>query len=284
MATELKYNSQYAGAKAIAQNDKAQLRTSIGLDYAQWHTCKKGDYAICTGCYFELGNALYMQTTTNWYVIVPNGSDDWLFVEKAVKLKKYSQTQAQYIVDQIIKNNISILQNNLVCARYADKFTPEQRQQIRALQNRVKERNEALMDDSLIQTDKIRQSYPKGYADLEPYLNKLMQGESVGSVTWATVVVVALIIGAAATAVYFAYKVYYDQSETDVKYSKELTQILMSKLTEEEYQQLMSETQGIVTKARLRSAVGSYVNALRFLAYGIAGYAIYKFIKEKRKK
>lgn len=223
----------------------------------------------------QRGNVGY-QTTSGGYIILSEG---WQLVG-TVPVNKYSQTQAQKLVDGIIKNNILIVQNNLVCARFANKFTEEQRQQIRELQRRCEERKAALQSQGLCSD--VKTSHPQGYADLAAYLDAIMNGEAIGVVTWATVVVVALVIAAAATAAYYAYKILYDESKQDIKYSEELTKVLMSKLSEEEYQQLMDETQGIVTKTRLRQSVGVSLVWAKWLLFAFAGYSAYKMIKQYR--
>ena len=60
----------------------------------------------------------------------------------------------------------------------------------------------------------------------------------------------------------------------------------IGKFTPEEYQQLLDETQGIVTKAKIRQAIGSYGNVLKIGAFIIAGYfigrTIYNFYKGRK--
>lgn len=220
------------------------------------------------------GNIHY-QTTDGYFIYLPDGWTEYT----SVNVPTYSQTQAQVLVDKIIKNNIAITQNNLVCARYASRFSPEQQQLIRDLQTRVVERENALKNEGLC-TD-IKTSYPRGYAELEPYLAALMNGQSIGLATWAICVIAASVVLVTSTAAYFAYRAFANESDNDVKYSKELTKALTDKLTEEEYQQLLNETKGIVTKSRLKQAISSYGNIAKWALFGIAGFAIYKVIMNK---
>ena len=218
------------------------------------------------------GNTHY-QTTGGGWIYLPDG---WEQVG-TVAINAYSQKQAQALVNKIIRNNIQVLQNNLVCARYADKFTQEQQQQIRDLQTRLQARNDALQAGGLLKD--VQASYPSGYAELSPYMDALMSGESVGVAMWVVVVIAATVVAATATAAYFAYKAFADESERDVKYSKELTRVLQSKLTEEEYQQLLNETKEIVTKARIKQAVGSYGVAAALVIALAGGVLLYKLLK-----
>lgn len=237
--------------------------TSAGTDLTSY-----GEYVTLTGWKLssQKGTVMY-QTTTGEYIDVTEG---WKQYSQSAA---YSQKQAQRLVDQIIKNNKTIIANNLLCARYAEKLTPEQRNQVRALQQRLEERNDALIDAGVC-TD-LSKSYPAGYTELQSYLTRLMQGEGVGSVTVA-IIVTAVVIASLSTAAYFAYKAYAAQSEQDVKYSKELTKILADKLTPEEYQQLLNETKGIVTKARIRQSLSSSATITTLALCAVGGYFIYK--------
>ncbi len=229
-----------------------------------------------TGYYVtsKAGNVGY-QTTSGDYIILNEG---WEQVG-VVPIAKYSQSQAQALVNKIIKNNKIILQNNLLCARYASKLTEAQQSQVRELQRRLQARNSALQAGQL--TTNVQTSYPAGYAELSAYLDALMAGETIGIATWAVIVIACTIIAATATAAYFAYKAYADESEKDVKFSKELTAILTSKLTEEEYQQLLQETKGIVTKARIKQSISSYGKAITIAGLIIGGALLYRYVKDK---
>ena len=189
------------------------------------------------------------QTTSGEYIILSEG---WEFVGNA-PIMRYGVPAAQAQVNKIIKNNITITRCNCLCARYADRFTREELAQIKALQQRVMQRDKALQDDGL--TDNVKTGYPEEYAELSPYLQKIMEDGSIGVATWVVVVIAATVIAATATAAYFAYKSLADESERDVKFSKELTATLTSKLTEEEYQQLLNETKGMLTKTKIKSLV-----------------------------
>lgn len=213
---------------------------------------------------------LHYQTTNGGWIFLPDG---WEHTGQ-VPINQYSQSQAQALVNKIIKNNIQIVQNNLVCARYANRFTKEQQELIVDLQNRCEARKSALQAGGLCSG--VQTSYPKGYADLGGYLDALMTGEAIGIAAWAIVVIVATVVAATATAAYFAYKSIADESAKDVKYSKELLSILAQKLTPEEYDQLMRETQGIVTKARIKQSISSYGNVVKYGAIALlVGLAVW---------
>ena len=186
---------------------------------------------------------------------------------------QYAQRTAQAYVDKVIKNNARILENNLICARFAYKLSQQQRNDLYNLQARLQQRNESLLNAGLV-TPKTT-SAPAGYKELQSYLDEVMRN-GIGSVT-AVIVISAIVVASLSTAAYFCYKYYASESERDVKFSDELTKTLTEKLTAEEYEQLMSETKGLVTRAKLRGRFGSSIKWLiaGALAAG-AGWLILK--------
>lgn len=272
------YEAQYKGVVMRGVDLPIYSYWADGNMRSAYPTTGAAQYVKLTG-YTQIskrGN-LHYQTTDGYFIYLPDGWTEYT----QVNLPNYSQSQAQALVNKIIKNNITITQNNLVCARYASRFSPEQQQLIRDLQNRVVARENALKNEGLC-TD-IQTSYPLGYIELEPYLAALMNGQAIGLATWAICVIAASVVLVTSTAAYFAYRAFANESENDVKYSKELTKALTDKLTEEEYQQLLQETKGIVTKSRLKQAISSYGNIAKWALFGIAGFAIYKVIMNKWK-
>ncbi len=251
----LKYDGSFAGAEFIAKEYGAQVMTAPGKGYGTVYTCDTGDYAISTGYYYVLDEYYYFQTTTGMWVIYNKNNPMWSYRQGVEKVRTYTQTQAQVVVDKIIKCNKHIVSNNLLCARFASRFTAEQQKQIRELQNRVKERNEALISDGVCTN--MQMSYPKGYVELAPYMDSFMAGEAIGISEWAVIVIVAVVIASLSTAAYYMYKSYAEQAEQDVKFSDDLTRILQQKLTPEEYAMLLDETKGIVTKVRIKQSIST---------------------------
>lgn len=200
------------------------------------------------------------------------------------QLPQKNKSQAQAVVDQIIRNNKTIVSCNLLCARFADKLTRTEKAQLYALQERLEERNERLKADGLVEG--VEENYPAGYVYLNQYLEAFMSDpqNGVGSLT-VTIIVAAVVIASLSTAAYYAYRYYAKQSEDDVKFSKELTETLMAKLTPEEYEQLKKETAGIVTKARIKqtlSTVGTEIKIIGAAAAVLGGYILYKQWQSRR--
>lgn len=202
-------------------------------------------------------------------------------------IRLYTQKDAQFYVDKVIKANAKIIQNNLFCARFANKLTDDEQFELYSLQKRLENRNEKLQNDGLC-TD-LKVSSPPGYSDLSNSLSTFMlsysSGATIGAViSVGSIIVAAIVISSLATAAYFAYKYLASEAEKDVRYSDELTAILMKRLTPEEYQQLLEETQGIVTKARLSAQVQGAMGIVKWGLFAVAGFVIYKAIKNRNNK
>lgn len=284
MSFQLKYDPKIAGKKAVSTTDAAQLFTDFRNSGTVYNQAAGTSAGVCTGMYYQDGGVLYLQLENGNYAVVDYNAANapqWNVSEAATAIMQYSTAQAQALVNKIIRNNITILCNNLLCARYADRLSQSEKSSVRALQERLQARNKALQAEGL--TKDVETNYPAGYAELSAYLEQLMAGGGVGIAisTVAWIVVAAIVIAGAGTAAYYVYKVFADESERDVKFSKELTRTLVSKLTPEEYEQLKQETQGIVTKARIKQSLSSYGNVLTIAAFAFAGYYGYKLIKNR---
>ena len=276
----LQFSSKYSGQYYQMPGGEVFTRTSEGVyKYAGAYTNSTAVVQL-TGS-FEVsarGNTMYQTTSGGWI----NLSSGWQYQAYA-PIRMYSAKDAQYYVNRLIKNNARILENNLLCARFADKLDAAQRDTLRELQSRLEVRNEALLSDGLVEDQKV--STPPGYSDWGVYLQNFMNTiEGVGAiVSTSTIVVVAIVVASLATAAYFACRALYQESAEDVKYSDELTKTLMEKLTPEEYQQLMEETQGVVTKAKLNAKFGSALAGLKWGLVAIAGYIVYDYFKKGNK-
>lgn len=252
---ELTYNERFNGATAICCVESGTVTTSF-RNSGTVYSVGKGYALTCTGYlwFFDNGNKAWVQTTSGFYFLLESGYD-WQMTDAAAKVVSKTTRDAQKQINKIISNNQSILENNLVCARFADKLTADQKGLLRELQERMEARNSALLEDGFCSVETI--VAPDGYSELQSWLSGFMSGKSVGSVTVA-IVVAAVVVASLSTAAYFAYKYLADESESDLRYSKELTKALTAKLTEEEYAQLLEETKGIVTRAKLKSKLSAF--------------------------
>lgn len=273
------FNSTYAGryysmpgGVVYELGDDGRFRgVSVALD-------GKGvrSTVLLTGDYFDSdnGNRMYLTTDGKWIDL----KDGWTWAKSVT----YSRTDAQKQVDTIIRNNKKILEHNILCSRYASKLSTSERQTLYDLQMRLMARNGALQDKELLAG--VETSYPTGYVELQDYMTKFMSSGGVGLATWVVVVVAATVIASTATAAYFAYRYYAAESERDVKFSDELTRVLTSRLTEEEYQQLLKETKGIVTKARIKQSLSNYSSLLSYALIGVGAYMLFNLIQGRKQQ
>ena len=272
------YSEELLGVQVVAKN-KTFLYTVEDGGHGYIVNAKKGYWVTLTGYYcWKNPDYVYLQTTFgDWFII--NDNEDWEYYTRDTKIPHYSRDEVQAMVDAMLKNDRRIVENNLFCARYADKLTDEQKKTVVELQRRVQERQEALKADGYV-TD-IQTAKPEGYAEFEPYLNQLMNS-GIGIATWAALLIFCLVIGATAGAAYFVYRDFFAQAKDDVKWSDELTATLKAKLTEEEYAQLERETQGIVTKATIRSRFAGIGKGLLYGGILLGGALLYRLISDRK--
>lgn len=285
MAATIQYDGTQAGKYYIATAQVVfvfDYDPTDGLFRSVGESAQGGKVQL-TGYYIvaKSGKSMYQTISGVWV----NLTDDsgWNYSYTA-SLPNASAKQAQGYVNTIIENNKRIVENNCICARFADKLTNKQKQDLYELQCRLEERNKQLQNDSLISSES--EASPAGYNQLSEYLERFMKEQEgvsgVGVVVSTTVIIVvsAVVVAAMGLAAFFAYKAYAAESTADVKFSDKLTKTLCEKLTDEEYAQLMSETKGIVTKKTLAARFGS--NAKWLLAAGsviLGGWLFYKYGK-----
>lgn len=281
----MKFNSKYAGQYYTLQGGEVYVLRGDGrFAYAGANTASNIIVQL-TGYYKQGTSSIMYQTTQDGWIKL---SDGWQNTGYA-PIRQYTAKDAEYYVNQVIRNNAHILENNLFCARFASKLNDDEQYELYRLQSALQSRNERIVNDGLC-TD-IKVSSPPGYSKLDGYLNQFMQayanGAEINGVgvisTTAIIVVSCIVVGSLATAAYFAYKAFAAESEKDVKYSDELTKTLLNKLTPEEYEQLMRETNGIVTKTRLSSRFSGAFGLLKWGAVIAGGLLVYKYIKDKKK-
>lgn len=236
---------------------------------------------ILTGWYITKNGTNYCQTTSGMMYEWNASQVESGYVSTTTI--SASASDAQKYIDGIITCNKSILENNLFCARYASKLTSDQRLLLYNLQQRLALRNDALEQDGL--ATQQSSSYPQGYGNLTSYLDKFMSNPQIGAAATLYIVVSAVVVASLATAAYYAYKAYYTEALKDVQYSDELTAVLKSKLTDEEYAQLEKETAGMVTAASLSAKLGTSFGWVKYLALGgLVAYLTYSIFKRNGNK
>ena len=274
------YNSKYVGQfYKMLDGEVYELRPDGKFAYAGVDSSSIMLVQL-TG-YYRIGadGKEMFQTTTNGWIRLSDGWENTGYSP----IRQYSAKDVEYYINKMIRNNAKILENNLVCSLFANKLNDDEKLDLYLLQTRLKNRNQHLLDDGLC-TD-IKVASPPGYSLLENKLDSFMQSYSsgIGVVlsTTAVLVVSAVVVASLATAAYFAYKALFNESAEDVKYSDELTKKLISKLTPEEYNQLLNETQGIVTKTKLSSKFGGAFGLVKLVAIAAGVFGIYKLLNKE---
>ncbi len=260
---------EYAGAKfkSIASNFSIlYLGSSLGGYNIETYLYPPQKTVTTTGMvYYQSEDIIYLQIAEapTLYIQLDRNNIEWQGVSKSNAT--YTQAQAQDLVNSIIRNNQYILNNNLLCARFANKLTKEQRKILYNLQKRLQERDTALREGEVF--SQMGEGYPEGYSEFSSELESFMSNPGIGVVVSSTAVLIisAIVVASLSTAAYFAYQAYFKESEQDVKYSRELTESLKNKLTEAEYQQLLQETAGLLTRQKISQQIASLGGNLRNL-------------------
>lgn len=283
----MKFNSKYAGQYYQMQGGEVYTLRGDGRFAYAGASIENVIAVQLTGYYLigANGQAMYQTTTDGWIEL----SSGWQNTGYS-PIRQYTAKDAEYYVNEVIKNNARILENNLLCAAFANKLTEDEQTTLYLLQTRLQSRNQRILDDGLC-TD-IKVSTPPGYSLLENSLSSFMNAYATGApitggiglVVSTTVVIVVscVVVASLATAAYFAYKAFAAESKKDVQYSDELTKTLLNKLTPEEYSQLKNETQGIVTKTRISSRFGGAFGLIKWVAVIAGGLIAYKYYKDKK--
>ena len=280
-ALQYNFSPTYAGREAF-------------VPLGSWHLFPQSGSLQQVSAEYDGNNYSEMQFRLTGFYISKNGTNyyqevggDWCKWSSDAQLSsasapQYSSGAAYSQINALIANNKHILENNLLCAKYADRLDISQRQRLYDLQERLQHRDEMLRNKQLM--EQVTTSYPKGYVTWAQYLDAFMANGRVGAVgTIAVIVVAVIIIASLASAAYWAYKYYYAESVQDVKYSDELTKALASKLTPQEYEQLKQETAGMITKARLLERLGGFGSVAKYAAIGLLIFGVY-YISNKQSK
>ncbi|MDR1544469.1 MAG: hypothetical protein LBS50_08710 [Prevotellaceae bacterium] len=248
-----------AGAIIYVQyNDNNYIDKELG-------SSEIGTIVNCTGAYIPLndGSTIY-QTEGGFWANIRQNNNDWKFVSRTVSA--ISITTAQDYINATLANNASIFENNLFCARFASKLNNSEKQVLFGLQTRLMQRNEMIKNSAEIES-KV-ESYPNGYIKWESQLNAFMQDPYINSVT--TLIIISCVILFVTITSIVLYKKIYSESKNDVKFSKNLTRTLESRLTKEEREQLYNETAGLITAARIKEKTKSIAGGLSFGLIAIA--------------
>lgn len=294
------YAQGYDGLAIYALNG-AQIGINVPTlkDSGKWASVyvsvPTGTRAVFTGRSFESasGNFCFQvkylyKSSEQWGYIWQDEFPNFTNVPANNGEKK--ESEVKIILDELIFNNKTILENNLLCARIFE-YTRERgivlpnqyRADLLALHSRLIARNDKMKYNKYVQSYQESDSLDfSRYNDvLKKYLNS---GGSIGLVITSTVAIVASIIILAGTfaAAYALFKSLHSESKIDYKYSNDLTAKLIKLLPKDTYEQLMRENAANVkqaNKAIANARGGGMMNTLKYVAVGLLSfYAIDKFL------
>ena len=269
----LSYNRDFCGVTIRTQN----VYTMHGI-LNRFVASSTGQNFTCTlsGFYFSGQSGLWMQTTDSEWVL--NTESEFI----GQSTYQITIEDAQKIIDTITANDKRIYENNLICARFADRLTDEQRNQLTLLQGRLSLRDTAIRLNTNLRDKK--ESYPQGYIEFYDRLQQITGGVGIVISTTAMIIISAVVLAGMATAVYFAFRSWCNESIRDVKYSDELTKTLLEKLTPEEYARLKKETGGMITKAKLSGRFAGASGLFKWVLIGVGCGFLYNSYKKRKQK
>lgn len=276
------YSADFANIKAIAIRN-----TSIGIEYPE--PAGDGKYRIVetnitaksvftlTGRYLQFQDGVYA------YQIKGSQGYNYYTSDKSDDIRRLSDADMttsniyQKIVNEIIKYNKIIFENNLKCAWYirvmeknGHTVSSSDRKLLYDLQNRLITRNNEFKNNDSITY--YTEAQPDIYSDFSSELQNFMNKPGIGVIpviAYLVVVAVLLIIGGVGG--YALFKAMHKEASTDIKYSTELEQSLRNKLTPEEYEQLQKENAAALQKAIDDANSNKTMKTAKAIAYALAG-------------
>ncbi len=192
------------------------------------------------------------------------------------------------MMQELINNNKTILENNLLCAALIDKIDVanmdipnEYRSRLVGLQTNLQARDKHISDSMFL--DKKQTASPTGFDKYSPQLTNFMADPGIGIAPVVIYIVVSVVFGILLSGiVYLLFKSDHSQSKTDISYSKDLTSILLKKLTPEEYQQLVTENKENAQRIADAASGNSLLNTAKYLGIGFLGFTLIdKFIQSR---
>jgi hypothetical protein len=247
-----------------------------------------------TGFYIPYNNGasnIYQAFDTNnkpCYITtdqIKNG--DWLWYTPTEPSYGYSDSVA--MINTMIENHKTILENNLMCAAAISKMDDDNidipddlRRQLYALQSRLQVRNGQLADSIFLESKQTATS--TGFSKYSDQLTSFMNDPGIGVAPVVIYIIVSVVITLLSTAVlYMIFSKSFNESKSDIVYSKDLTATLLKKLTPQEYQLLLAENKENAERIAAAASGNSLLNTVKYLAIGFLGYTLLdKFIQSRK--
>lgn len=288
----LYYQTENIGNAVIATTDN----TPVLLGYPQSGVgigMKVGTrIGFFTGYFTVIDNVTFVQVEFENPIVLDGVSYLFGAVNSAlVSIGSISvNANAQSILNKLLENQKTILENNLVCAMLLSKVqgTEKQKQRLSDLQARLLIRDEKIKQSIFIEN----KQFGTPDTELSQYasvLNQLTASPQIGVVlsTTAIIVISAIVVVVTSGVTYLIVSGALKESNLDLKYSDELTAELVKSLPKETYEKLMKENAAFsrVANRAVKFASGSsYLKMAGYIAVGVAGfYALDAFAKSTKK-
>jgi hypothetical protein len=193
-------------------------------------------------------------------------------------------SSAKNIMANLIANNKTILENNLLCAGMIAKMEANgetiplaHRSNLYHLQSRLEARNGKILNSPFI--DSKQTASPTGFDQYASNLQSFMNNPGIGIAPVVIYLVVTVVITLLSTAlIYLLFKPDYTDSKADLKVSADLTKALAT-LSPEARAGVLSDLNGQVDKAYVQGKTdGSGSSLLKTGMYLGAGFLVVSFI------
>jgi hypothetical protein len=194
-----------------------------------------------------------------------------------------SKSGAEALVNDLIANNKTIFENNLLCAGMVSKMKAnnegipiDYQNKLYVLQSRLQARNEKITNSAFI--DSKQTASPTGFDRYAPQLQEFMNTPGIGILPVVAYIVVSVVFGLLVSAlIYLLFKPDYTDSKADLKVSADLTKALAT-LSPEARAAVISDLEGQVDKAYVTGKTdGSGASLLKtgmYLGLGFIGFQI----------
>lgn len=245
---------------------------------------KAGTTVLLTGRAIEFGDGkIAFQIRygdKGWGYILEENMNDWRYHS----LVNHSETDSvQKAVNEILKNNQHILENNLLCARMISLYDKkgiavpkEHRQLLYNLQARLQNRNTEIKK----QATEVQEAQSPNFNGYGTDLQNFMQNPKIGLIisTTLAIVIIAVLVILTGTTAYLLFDKFRSESKQDIKYSDELTLELKKYLPADVYNQLIKENKANADQFNKIIDKASGKGMLKTAGYAAAGVLGFMFL------
>lgn len=271
-------------------------QTPNGVTLTGWYEYVDGGAKLgfyLKGSYFEFEDGNFYLITSTTLSELKNGQ--YKPTETADTGGDWSLDRTRQEINEIIKNNRNIFDRNVKASgmlywlNQRGKLSYGDKQyyiaQIKALQKRLEERNQAIIDSGLVKVEKTGSTR---YQNELQYLTSIRDNGRIGMATWAVVLIAVAVTGVVTAGATYGIQYWLSkraQSLEDVKLSEDMIATLQAKLTPEEWDQFQREYYESIKEAYNlgardnKSGIGSVLGKV---AIGAGVFFLVKLLIDKK--